>query len=160
LDTNKIEQLVKAVAAKQLGLELKSNHSLTVKDYPLAQKRPDLIKSPTGKSLNDITLEKVMNEEISAHDLRISSEVLKMQAAIAEDNGKVQLAENLRRASEMTRIPDEKVLEIYNLLRPKRATKQELLDIADELESLYEAKRTAALIRQAAEVYEKRDILK
>ena len=29
-------------------------------DYPLAEKHPDLVKTPGGKSLNDITLDKVL----------------------------------------------------------------------------------------------------
>ena len=34
----------------------------------------------------------------------------------------------------------KRVLEIYNALRPYRSTKQELLDIADELEGKYNCK--------------------
>jgi propanediol dehydratase small subunit len=70
------------------------------------------------------------------------------------------LAANLRRAAEMTRIPDERVLEIYNALRPYRSTKQELLDIAGELESKYQARVCGALVREAAEAYEKRGRLR
>jgi propanediol dehydratase small subunit len=56
----------------------------------------------------------------------------------------------------MTRIPDARVLEIYNALRPYRSTKQDLLGIADELDSQYQARICAALVREAAEVYERR----
>ena len=60
----------------------------------------------------------------------------------------------------MVIIPDDRVLQIYNALRPFRSTKQELLDIADELESKYNAKINATLVREAAVVYEKRSRLK
>ncbi|UCF02298.1 MAG: propanediol dehydratase small subunit PduE, partial [Deltaproteobacteria bacterium] len=69
-------------------------------------------------------------------------------------------AANLRRAAELTRIPDERVLEIYNALRPYRSTKRELLDIAGELESQYQARVCAALVREAADEYERRGRLK
>jgi propanediol dehydratase small subunit len=171
MEENRIEQLVKRIAETQLGVGseewgVKSPNSanntskLTLSDYPLAQKRPELIKSYTGKTLNDITLEKVVDEEVKPEDIRISAEVLELQAQVAEANGKKQFAHNLRRAAELTRIPDEKVLEIYELLRPRRATKQQLLDAAQELETKYQAKITAKLIREAAEVYETRKILR
>ncbi|MDY0041154.1 MAG: diol dehydratase small subunit, partial [Desulforhabdus sp.] len=67
-----------------------------------------------------------------------------------------QLASNIRRAAELTRIPDERILEIYEALRPYRSTKKELLDIARELETKYQARICAALVREAVEVYEKR----
>ena len=52
------------------------------------------------------------------------------------------------------------LLEIYNALRPYRSNKQELLDIAGELDGKYGAKTAASLVREAAEVYEKRGRLK
>ena len=53
-----------------------------------------------------------------------------------------------------------RVLEIYNALRPYRSTKVELLAIADELENKYNAKVNAQLVKEAAELYEKRDRLR
>lgn len=130
------------------------------KDYPLARRRPDLVRSSSGLSLSDITLDKVESGQISFDDVKIRPETLEYQAQIAESAHRPRLAANLRRAAEMTRIPDERVLEIYNALRPYRSTKKELLDIASELESRYQAKTCAALVREAAEVYEKRGRLK
>ena len=46
----------------------------------------------------------------------------------------------MRRAAELIAVPDTRVLEIYNALRPYRSTKVELLAIADELEDKYNAK--------------------
>ncbi len=130
------------------------------KDYPLAQKRPDLVQTATGLSLEDITLEKVTSRKINFEDMKIRPETLEYQAQIADACGRPQLASNIRRAAELTRISDERVLEIYEALRPYRSTKKELLDIASELESRYQANICAALVREAAEVYEKRGRLR
>jgi propanediol dehydratase small subunit len=129
-------------------------------DYPLAQKRPDLARSASGMKMEDITLEKVVAGQITFDDIRTRPETLEYQAQIAESVGRVRLAANLRRAAEMTRIPDTRLLEMYNALRPYRSTKQELLRMADELESQYQAKVCGALVREAAEVYDKRGRLK
>ena len=131
-----------------------------MKDYPLADKRSDLVKSATGKSLNDITLDKVVAGEISFADISISPKTLEYQAQIAESIHRPHIAGNLRRAAEMTQIPDERILEMYNSLRPYRCTKQELLDMANELESKYQAKICSGFVREAADVYEKRGRLK
>lgn len=130
------------------------------KDYPLGTNRPDLVKSASGKSLNDITLDKVNQGEISFDDVKIRPETLEYQAQIAEASGRPAIAHNLRRAAELTRIPDDRVLEIYTALRPYRSTKEELLGIASELEGTYQAKICAAFVREACGVYEKRDRLK
>jgi propanediol dehydratase small subunit len=130
------------------------------KDFPLGDKRPDLVRSASGLSLDEVTLEKVTAGKISFDDIKIRPETLEYQAQIAEGIGRPHLARNLRRAAEMTHIPDERVLEIYNALRPCRCTKQELIDIANELESDYGAKICATLVREAADVYENRNRLK
>lgn len=140
--------------------EEKKCENLSISDYPLAKKKKELIKTKSGKGLDDINIENVLNGSIKADDIKITGEVLLYQAQIAESIGRYQFARNLRRASELTVVPDDRVLEIYNALRPYRSTKQELLDIADELENKYNAKINAALIREAAQVYEKRGRLK
>jgi len=129
-------------------------------DYPLASRRPELVTTPTGKTLRDITLEKVINGEIKSEDVRITGETLEMQAKIAESVGRSQFARNLRRAAELTKVPDNRILEIYNALRPYRSTKAELLAIAAELETMYQARVNAALVREAADVYERRGRLR
>jgi propanediol dehydratase small subunit len=130
------------------------------KDYPLGQKRRDLIRTATGLSLDEITLDKVTSGKITFGDLKIRPETLEYQAQIAEACGRPQLASNIRRAAELTRLPDERVLEIYESLRPYRSTKKEMLEIANELESRFQARICAALVREAAEVYEKRGRLR
>jgi len=128
--------------------------------YPLSKKRPDLVKTASGKTLDDITLDAVVSGAIKADEIRITAQTLEYQAQIAESISRPQLARNMRRAGELTRVPDERVLEIYNALRPNRSTKAQLLAIADELENKYEAKVCANHVREAASVYEARGVLR
>lgn len=164
-----IEKVIKEVMASMAGnaAEVSQNDcsakgacKVSLQDYPLASKKPELVKTPTNKSLNDITLKGVLNGEITAKDIKISPETLEMQAQIAEEAGRDAFARNLRRAAELIAVPDERILEIYNALRPYRSTKQELLDIAKELDKKYNAKINSAFVREAAEVYEQRNRLK
>ncbi|MCG8482014.1 MAG: diol dehydratase small subunit [Clostridia bacterium] len=129
-------------------------------DYPLYEKRPDLIYTPTGKGINEINMDRVLSDKITPDDCKISAGTLEYQAQIAESMGNWQIADNFRRAAELTNIPDKRILEIYNLMRPFRSTKKELLDIAEELEKKYGATRNANFIREAAEIYEKRELIK
>jgi len=129
-------------------------------DYPLSEKRPELVKTATGKSLDDITLDAIVSGAIKADEIRITPQTLEYQAQIAESISRPQLANNMRRAGELTNVPDARMLEIYNALRPNRSTKPELLAIADELENQYGATVCANFVREAANVYEARDVLK
>lgn len=167
LSEQTLEEIVRQVL-KEIGQGQTSSVAETAeerklspeKDFPLAAKRPQLLKTATGKKFSDITLDAVMRGEITPDDLRITAETLDLQAQIAEAVGRRQLAQNLRRAAELTRVPDQRILEIYNALRPYRSTKEELLQIADELEQKYSAPLCAALVREAADVYERRKRLK
>ena len=133
---------------------------MSPQDYPLATKRPESISTPTGKKLQEITLENVLNGDIKAEDVRISPETLEMQAQIAEGMNRHAIARNFRRAAELIKVPDDRILEIYNALRPYRSSREDLLAIADELENVYGAKVNADFVREAVEVYEKRQKLK
>ncbi|MCG8539144.1 MAG: diol dehydratase small subunit [Clostridia bacterium] len=133
---------------------------VTKEDYPLGEKRVEILKTPTGKAFDTINLSSVIEGQIGAEDLRISPETLEMQAQIGESVGRDAFARNLRRAAELISVPDQRILEIYNAIRPYRSTKEEILEIADELENKYNAKINAAFVREAAEVYEKRNRLK
>ncbi|GII42045.1 diol dehydratase small subunit [Planotetraspora phitsanulokensis] len=128
-------------------------------DYPLASHRPELIRTPTGKRLDEITMQAVLGGEVTAEDLRIAAETLRLQARIADSVGRPQLGQNFRRAAELTTLPDAEVLRIYNALRPRASTKRELTAIAEELERDHSATLCARLVREAAEVYERRGVL-
>lgn len=133
---------------------------LTAADYPLSEKSADKLKSPRGKKFTEMTKADLLNGTLTAEDMRIAPETLEMQAQVAESVGRTAFAGNLRRAAELIAVDDNRLLEIYNALRPYRSTKAELLGIANELETKYGAKTTAALIREAAEVYDARGRLK
>lgn len=175
MDNKKLEELIQEVMAsmetggaasvkteanRAPGRNLVGGKNLGVEDYPLGEKSPELIETPTGRKLDDLTLEKLVNGEIQSKDLKIRPETLYMQAEIAEAANRKAFARNLRRAAELIPVEDDKILDIYNALRPNRSSKQELLDIAKDLEDNYKATINAALVRNAAEVYEKRDILR
>ncbi len=133
--------------------------SVSAADYPLAENMADKIKTPTGKQFSDLSYEKIIRGELAADDMRIAPDTLEMQAQVAESVGREAFAGNLRRAAELIAVADDRLLEIYNALRPYRSTKQELLSIASELDG-YKAGTAAALVREAAEVYERRGRLK
>lgn len=132
----------------------------TIADYPLMEKHPGSLRTPTGKTLNDITLANARKGELQMGDLRISKEALYAQADIAEDAGKPAMKKNLLRAAELTEVPDEVMIQMYDQLRPGRATKAELLKMAEQLETKYQAVGCGALVREACQVYELRGILR
>lgn len=143
-------------AASQPDLQQKD---VTAADYPILQKHPDWVKTPNGRSVAEIDLSSVQRGEVENKDIRISREMLLTQAKVAESAGKPQVAENFRRAAEMTEVPDALVIEMYDKLRPNRATYEELCAMGDTLEKQYNAARCAKLVREAAEIYKKRGIL-
>ena len=122
-------------------------------NYPLSEKRPDRLATPTGVSWKDIDLQSVLDGSLRMSDLRIAPETLELQAQIAESAGRRQLAENLRRAAELVNVPETRILEVYQALRPGRSTPSQLERLAGELESEYRAQRCARFLREAAQAY-------
>ena len=128
-------------------------------NYPLGVKEADTITSKTGKRLDEITLDEVKKGNITAEDIKISSEMLKRQGQVAHEADNPQMEANLERASELVNVPDDVILNMYNKLRPNRSTKRELVLMAQELLEKYHAPHCAKLVLEAAEIYEKRGIL-
>jgi propanediol dehydratase small subunit len=89
--------------------------------------------------------------------LRITPDTLIRQAEIAEQHANPQLGANLRRAAELTQLPDDEVLEIYDALRPGRSTSAQLVTLAASLTER-DLPRCAALIAEAADVYARRGL--
>jgi propanediol dehydratase small subunit len=112
----------------------------------------------SGKPIGELTLEAAMSGDLSPADLRVHPDTLRHQAEVAEAHGNPQLGENLRRAAELTVLPDDEVLAIYEALRPGRSTGAGLEAIAARLEDA-DAPLCAALVREAAEVYARRGLL-
>ena len=128
-------------------------------DYPIGTQRPDLIRTPSGLALEELTLDALRSGRLDASEMRATALTLELQAQVALAAGRSQLAANLERAAELTRVPDEVVLEVYTALRPHRSTAEELESWAQRLESDFAAAKTAAFVREAGAVYAKRNLL-
>ena len=132
---------------------------LGIADYPLAEKRPELVKGRGGKPLDAITLEGVVSGEVALDDLRITPEALRHQAEIARAAGRGTLAANFGRAAELCEVPQDFIMAVYELLRPGRAKdKGPLLEAARTLRETYGAERMADFVEEAAAVYERRGL--
>jgi propanediol dehydratase small subunit len=113
----------------------------------------------SGLPIEKLTLEAAVGHGLSPADLKIHPDTLRHQAEVAEAHGNPQLGENLRRAAELTALPDDQVLAIYEALRPGRSTAAGLAGIAARLEATG-APLCAVLVREAAEVYARRGLLR
>ena len=118
------------------------------------------IRTLSGREFDELRIEALLSGELQLEDFRISPETLHLQARIARNAGYPQLAENLLRAAELTRLSNEELLEIYGKLRPGRTTHAEMIAIAQRLEKNFDAPLTAAFVREAAEIYLRRGLLK
>jgi propanediol dehydratase small subunit len=138
-----------------------SEEKLTIDDYPLAEKRPDIVPGKRGKHLDELTLEAVLADRVTLEDLRITAAALRQQAEIARAAGRPTLAANFERGADLVDVPQDTIMRIYELLRPGRArSKEELLAAAKELDETYGAKGMAAFVAEAAAVYERRGLFK
>jgi propanediol dehydratase small subunit len=123
-----------------------------VTDYPLGTRRPDLVTTPSGVALDDVTLAGARAGSIASDDARATAATLSLQAEVARAAGRIQLAEGIERAAELTRVPDDELLAIYTALRPGRSSPDELEAWAARLVELGAA-HNAAFVREAAEAY-------
>ena len=128
------------------------------RDYPLGAKRPDLVSTPTGRSLDEVTMEALRDGAIAGADIRATPDTLRLQAEVARAAGREPLAQNLERAAELASVPDDLLLAIYTALRPRRATARQLEEWAVELER-HDAVETARFVREAAVAYAERGLL-
>jgi propanediol dehydratase small subunit len=115
------------------------------------------IRALSGKPVDSLTTDAVRAGEVQTADLRIHPDTLERQAVVAEQHGNPQLADNLRRAAELTRLPDEEVLAVYEALRPGRSSAAQLTALAGSLAGRG-LPRCAALVSEAAEVYARRGL--
>jgi propanediol dehydratase small subunit len=130
-----------------------------IADYPLGTQRPDLVRTPGGLGLEELTLEALRSGRLDASEMRATGETLELQGQVALAAGRPQLAANLGRAAELTGVPDEVILEIYTALRPHRSSAAELEQWANRLEHNFDAPLTAAFVREASVVYAERNLL-
>lgn len=118
-----------------------------------------MTRARSGREVSEVTLDAVRGGDVAADDVRIHPATLEHQARVAEDHANPQLAANLRRAAELTELPDDEVLAIYEALRPRRSSYDELVALAASLDARG-AVRNAALLREAADVYSRRGLLR
>jgi len=128
--------------------------------YPLMEHAAEQIEARSGRPLGAITLDAAAAGELEIGDLQISAETLRAQAAIARQAGYPQLAANLTRAAELTAVPNAEILRMYESLRPGRSTYAELVALAERLERVYRAGESAAMVREAAEAYRARGLVR
>jgi propanediol dehydratase small subunit len=121
------------------------------------QAAADEVRGLSGRPVGELTLEAVRRGEIGLPDLRIHPDSLEAQAVVAQRHGNPQLAGNLRRAAELTVLGDDEVLAIYDALRPGRSTPAQLTELAASLAGRG-LPRCAALLTEAAEIYERRGL--
>jgi len=105
------------------------------------------------------TVENAVDGKLGLSDLRMDPATLIHQAAVAEQHGNPQLAENFLRAAELATVDDEEVMALYEALRPYRSTAEQLEELRASLEARG-ALRCAELVRQAADVYGRRGLLR
>lgn len=117
----------------------------------------DITVALSGLPVAEITLDAVRAGAITPADVRIHPDTLEHQATVATAHGNAQLAANFRRAAELTTLPDERVLAIYEALRPGRSSHAELMTIADELAATGSVV-VAEFIREAADAYAERGL--
>ena len=128
-------------------------------DYPLAETQPGAVKGKRGKSLAEITLDSVLAGDVTMEDLRITPQALQAQADVARDVGRPTLALNFERGAELVEVPQDFIMQVYELLRPGRAkSKEELLEAAATIRDTYQAERIARFIEEAAETYAARGL--
>jgi propanediol dehydratase small subunit len=123
--------------------------------YPLAESDAGDARTSSGRRVTEITLEAVVGGEIGPGDIRISPEVLRLQADFAQEGGNPQLADNLRRGAELVAFSDEELLDLYESLRPGRSSALELEQLAERLDARG-AELCAALVREARGAYVRR----
>jgi propanediol dehydratase small subunit len=129
--------------------------------YPVGKKRSEKVRSRSGRPLADICLQGVLNGELDIDDIGISADGLRAQAEIARLAGRETLARNFERAAELVTVPNGLLIEVYELLRPGRATDAQVLrDMAQRLRRDHDAEHIAELIEESAEVYERRGLFK
>lgn len=132
---------------------MKVDPSNTLEDQDIQRKESEL-------DIDELTIENLRLGALAPKDVTIRKAQLEAQAAFAEQKGYVQLARNFRRAAELTNLPREVLMSVYEKLRPNRSSYGELLSASQELIARYDAPETGSYVREAAEVYRKRGLLR
>ena len=128
------------------------------RDYPLGTQRPDLVSTPGGMPLTDVTLDSLRAGRIDGSEIRATPETLLLQSQVARAAGREPLATSLERAAGEARCRRRAEDRPEPRPAPRRATAAQLEEWAARLES-HGADRTAGFVREAAGVYAERGLL-
>jgi propanediol dehydratase small subunit len=129
--------------------------------YPVGERRPDLVVTPTGRPAADLTAEAFASGAMGRADIGITADGLRRQAGFARGVGRGRLADNLDRGAELVAVPEDVLLATYELLRPGRARDRATLETAAaDLRARFGAEAIARLIEEAAEVYDRRGLFR
>src|SRR5690349_15461007 len=126
--------------------------------YPLGASARDQVRSASGKTVAEITLDAARSDALGSRDVAVSAETLRLQAEFAQRGGNPQLAENLHRAAELVAFEDDELLRFYEMLRPGRSSAEELGSLATALGERG-ADRCAELVREARDAYVRRGLI-
>jgi propanediol dehydratase small subunit len=148
------QQSGQAQGGQAQGGQAQAGQAQSVQDQSV---QAQSVQALSGRPVGELTLEAVRRGEVSLPDLRIHPATLERQAQVALEHGNPQLAENLRRAAELTGLGDDEVLAIYEALRPGRSTATQLTALAASLDRRG-LPRCAALLAEAAEIYTRRGL--
>ena len=126
--------------------------------YPLSITGRDAVRTASGRTVAEITLDEVTSGRVGSEDVAVAPETLLLQADFAEAGGNPQLAENLRRGAELTAFSDDELLRFYEMLRPGRSSADELDSLAATLAGRGAA-RCGAMVREARAAYMRRALI-
>ncbi len=129
-------------------------------EYENTLNEEDIKRKESQRSVEDLNIDNLRLGKLTPQDVTIRKAQLIAQAEYAEQKGYGQLARNFRRAAELTNLPNDVLMEVYEKLRPNRSTYGELLSASQELIARYDAPETGFYVREAAEVYRERGLLK
>lgn len=128
--------------------------------YPLYNNHATTLVAASGRAVSDVTVDAATLGDLSLDDIQITQQSLRAQAEIARQAGYGQLAQNLERAAELTVVPRDEIITMYHTLRPGRSDLPTLIALADRLEHQYGATMCADFVREAAEIYQARGMLR
>jgi propanediol dehydratase small subunit len=77
-------------------------------DYPLGTERPELVTTPSGLRLDEVTLDALRTGRLTSDQIRATPETLRRQAEIAREVSRLPLAVNLERAAELSSVDAER----------------------------------------------------
>lgn len=128
--------------------------------YPRYVHHADTLVAASGRALNHVTVADAELGHLTLDDIQITQQSLRDQAQIARNAGYTQLAQNLERAAELTVVPRDEIIAMYHILRPGRSDYAQLMALAARLEHHYHAPICAQFVREAADVYHVRGMLR